>query len=229
LPPQPNPRNGNVYPDPFPFDPPSREEAEALKLTPPQRIALEHLLLGSQLSVAARIAGVTRMTLYRWLHRDPNFQAAFNTWQADAYINSRMRTLGMLNSATTTVEVAVQTDPRVAVAVLKAAGILHHALPGPTEPDECQRQIELNDQRSQQQTQTQVQAQTQAPPAGTIFYASVAGFTQAATQHPAENRPHPTAHLEQQATPQELEKQPTPPNGFAAAIHAQQISDNQPA
>ena len=64
-------RNGQVYPDPFPFDPPSREESDALKLTPPQRIALEHILMGSQLSIAARAAGVTRPTLCRWLHRDP--------------------------------------------------------------------------------------------------------------------------------------------------------------
>jgi hypothetical protein len=142
-------RNGVIYPDPFPYDPPSPEEADALKLTPPQRIALERILLGSQLFLAAKAAGVTRMTLYRWFRHDPNFQAAYNTWQTDAMINSRTRFLAMTNSATSTLECAVQTDPRIALAVLKATGVLKPTTLGPTEPEECKQQIDLNQHQSQ--------------------------------------------------------------------------------
>jgi hypothetical protein len=88
-------RNRTPYPDPFPCEPPSEQESLALNLTPAQRIAIELLLLGSQLSVVAKKAGVTRMTLYRWLNYDANFQAAYHTWQADAVINMRTRVLSM--------------------------------------------------------------------------------------------------------------------------------------
>ena len=170
-------RNGQIYPDPFPYDPPSPEESDSLNLTPPQRIALEHILLGSQLSVAARVAGVTRMTLYRWFRHDPNFQAAYNTWQTDAMINTRTRIVAMTNSATTTVEAAVQTNPHVALAVQKATGVLKHTTLGPTEPEECKQQIEQNQHR----------AQPGHP--SNIICASVSEFGVALQEPPARDRP----------------------------------------
>ncbi len=198
----PNFRNGRPYPDPFPYDPPSPAECDALKLTPPQRIALEHMLLGSQLFIAARAAGVTRMTLYRWLHRDPNFQAAYNTWQTDAVMNSRTRTLAMLNTATTTVEAAAQTDPRIALAVLKASGILQHATPGPTEPEECQLQIDLHDQQSQQRSQSRSPS--------TILFASVAGYDHARKELPPANSLNPKTKPAPDSRQHDLQPQPAP-------------------
>jgi hypothetical protein len=150
-------RNGQVYPDPFPYEPPSAQEALALKLTAAQRIALEQILLGSQLSVAARSAGVTRMTLYRWLNRDPNFQAAYNTWQADAIINSRTRFLAMTNTATSTLECAVQSDPPMALAVLRASGIPKCTTTAPTDPEECERQIKQKERQSKREFQQKPQ------------------------------------------------------------------------
>jgi len=196
-------RNGVVYPDPFPCEPPSVEESLALKLAPQQRIALEHILLGSQLSNAAKAAGVTRMTLYRWFHYDPNFQAAYNTWHADAIINSRTRTLAMTNSATSTLECAVQSDPRMALAVLKATGVLNHTLPGPTDPVECKRQIDLNQQQSQPQ------------PTGAIICASdvafTGGFSKTVQELAIENRVNGTKQVELHAIQQESKEQPLQP------------------
>jgi len=220
-------RNGQIYPDPFPYDPPSPEESDSLNLTPPQRIALEHILLGSQLSVAARVAGVTRMTLYRWFHHDPNFQAAYNTWQADAILNSRTRFLAMTNTATSTLECAVQSDPRIALAVLKATGILQPAIAGPTEPEECRRQIDLNQQQSQPQPQPQPQ------PAGATVHAPSGALGETFSQRPAENGANGTKHVELHARQQENNELPSPcnesPRNEPPAIdRQQQITGNQP-
>src|ERR1035437_595688 len=90
-------------------------EAAALALSPPQRLAIEHLTAGYSLIASANAARVTRMTLYRWMNRDARFQAAYNAWQLDALTAARTRLLAATDDAVTTVVNAVRTDPRIAL------------------------------------------------------------------------------------------------------------------
>ena len=123
-------------------DSPSPYSSEASGvLSPQQRAALDKLLTGCNFTAAAHAAGVTRMTLYRWLHRDPKFQAAYNAWQQDALLNVRSRLLSMADSAVDTVGQAVQKDPRLAFNFLKSLGGLDLPTPGPTDPHEVERQM----------------------------------------------------------------------------------------
>jgi hypothetical protein len=176
----------------------------ALRITPIQRIALEKILLGSQLSVAARAAGVTRMTLYRWLHRDPNFQAAYNTWHADAIINSRTRLMGMTNAATSTLEFAVHSDPRMALAVLKANKVFKQTTAVPTDPEECRRQIERNEREKER---------SRREPNGAILHApsgaSVGGFGGAFRRLAFANGVNGAMQVESHAVQQETEERPS--------------------
>src|SRR5271170_102952 len=50
-------------------------------LGPKQQAALELICSGQTLAEAARVTGVARSTLYRWVKQDPVFRAAYNQWQ----------------------------------------------------------------------------------------------------------------------------------------------------
>ncbi len=124
-------------------------EAAALALTPPQRLAIEHLTSGYSLVSCAKAAGVTRMTLYRWINHDARFQAAYNAWQLDALTAARTRLLAATDDAVTTVVNAVRTDPRIAMTVLKSVGALDRPAPGATDPDEVQQLMDIAREKSE--------------------------------------------------------------------------------
>ena len=128
-----------VVPDPVL----SAAEAVALALSPEQRTALEKMLTGHTLVASATAAGVTRMTLYRWLHDDAKFQAAYNAWKLDAVTGAQTKILAMTDTAVNTVGRAVKTDPKVALTVLKAVGALDRPRPGSTDPEEMERRMEI--------------------------------------------------------------------------------------
>src|SRR5579872_1365044 len=93
----------------------------AAALTPAQRIAIERLSVGETVVDAARAAGVTRMTLHRWLKQDAEFVAAYNAWQEETLASARGRLLALADTAVTTVANAMRNgDARAAMAVLKA-------------------------------------------------------------------------------------------------------------
>jgi hypothetical protein len=92
---------------------------------------------------SARSAGVTRKTLYRWLHHDPKFQAAYNAWQLDAITSAHSRLLAMTDDAVNTVGVSVKTDGRLAFALLKSLGAMDRPTPGSTDPEEISQQMEI--------------------------------------------------------------------------------------
>jgi hypothetical protein len=126
----------------------SPAELRDLGLSPAQTMAIELMLTGNTMIAAANAAGVTRKTLYNWLHRDAKFQAAYNAWQADAMTSGRSRILGMADYAVDTLEREVRTNPRVALAVVKALGMLDRPTPGSTDPEVIQEQMEIEEQRS---------------------------------------------------------------------------------
>jgi hypothetical protein len=114
----------------------SPKEALVLALSRPQLMAIEKMLTGHTLVAAATAAGVTRMTLYNWLHHDAKFQAAYNAWQLDAITSVRTRVLSMGEDAAATLGRAVRTDPWIAAMVVKALGGLDRPTPGATDPEE---------------------------------------------------------------------------------------------
>jgi hypothetical protein len=127
----------------------SAAEAAVLNLSMPQKLAIEKLLSGHSVVASALAAGVTRMTIYNWLRKDAKFQAAYNAWQMDALTNVRAKLLAMSNDAALTVSRAVRTEPKVALAVLKALGTMQPPTPGSTDPEEVAALMEVEEQEAQ--------------------------------------------------------------------------------
>jgi hypothetical protein len=124
----------------------SAAEALTLALSPPQQTAIQLLTSGHTLVASATAAGVNRVTLYRWLKRDPAFVAAYNAWQKDVIDTARGRILALSGLAVTTVARAMSTgNAKVAVEILKSMGILDRAEPGSTDATEVERKQKLED------------------------------------------------------------------------------------
>ena len=93
------------------------------KLTPKKRKALEALLTCGDVSQAARVAGVSRESLYRWL-KEETFQAALNTGTRQA-LESLSRTLVTLGEkAADTLRQALEDAHAPAAARVRAADII---------------------------------------------------------------------------------------------------------
>ncbi len=94
-------------------------------LSRPQLSALEGLAAGSTVTDAARLAGVDRTTVHRWLREDFRFQAAWNRLRADLEREVEARIEKLVQVALTAVEEAIAGgDARVALAVLRGTGFL---------------------------------------------------------------------------------------------------------
>ena len=133
----------------------SAAEAMTLALSAAQRTAIERLTCGQTLVDSATAAGVSRMTLYRWLKNDVQFQAAYNAWQQDAVATARGRMLGVTDVAVMSlaralsreagqpVQLAAVAQGRLALRVLERMGIADRPTPGPTEVEELERRRDL--------------------------------------------------------------------------------------
>jgi hypothetical protein len=122
----------------------STAEHIALALSPSQVTAIEKMLAGNTLVASASAAGVTRMTLYTWLHHDAKFRAAYNAWQLDAITRVRTKILSMTDAAADSVGEALKSDPRLAFSLLKALGSLDRPTPGSTNPTEVAQLMEID-------------------------------------------------------------------------------------
>ena len=117
----------------------------SLALSPPQRKAIELLTSGRTVIDAAQAAGVNRATLYRWLSGDAAFVAAYNAWQKDVLATTRGRLLALTDLAVTTVTKAMtHGDAKTAMKILKSMGALDTPTPGATDPEEIERQQNLD-------------------------------------------------------------------------------------
>lgn len=107
------------------------------KLRPKQRLALEALLAGATDAQAAAKAGVSRETVNRWRRADPNFIAATNAEQAEAWAGARTALRALLSKAVAAVEAALEapampTRLRAASLVFKAHGVMANPVPAPS-------------------------------------------------------------------------------------------------
>lgn len=115
-------------------------EAGLMPLDPAQRMAIIKLSQGSSRVEAARAAGVTRTTLYRWLNQDVAFQAAFNTWQSDVINTAQAQLLASTHIALEAVMKAIRGgDARLAWKVLESQGVTARPRGGSTDVVELQR------------------------------------------------------------------------------------------
>ena len=95
-------------------------------LSEPQRLALEWLMGGGSVGEAGQYAGVSRQAVSHWLHHDEDFREVFESWQLQIQNMNKARLMAISESAVDTVAVAIREkhDARVALAVLKAMGML---------------------------------------------------------------------------------------------------------
>lgn len=104
----------------------TRQNETEFDVPPNQRIAIEAILAGKTMTAAAKAAGVTRATLWRWLNRDPAFQAALNSFKRETYDQLRMKTASLASLAIDAVEKALRADDeKTALAVLRGLGFLN--------------------------------------------------------------------------------------------------------
>jgi hypothetical protein len=127
------------------------EEATELALSPAQYMAIDLMLQGNTLIASAKSAGVTRRTLYNWLHHDAKFRAAYNAWQADVVTSARSRILGMADDAANTLGIAVKTSGPLAFAVLKSLGAMEKPTPVSMDPEEIKQKMDLEKQEKENQ------------------------------------------------------------------------------
>lgn len=113
-----------------------------------QETALDALRGGATFASAAQAAGVTRVTVYRWLRGDPHFRAAYNAWQQEVAESARARLVKLADMAVDVVEKALRRgDEKVAVRVLRGIGALHKGQKGSINPEVLDLKIKLRESR----------------------------------------------------------------------------------
>lgn len=92
-------------------------------LSPEQVKAIEALLTEGNKAAAARVAGVDRSTLYRWMTSDANFQAALEEATAEMLKEFSRGLVRLADKAIGALEAALGSRQRIAVR-LRAADIV---------------------------------------------------------------------------------------------------------
>ena len=105
-----------------------------------QEKAVDLLVAGTDTQEAADALGVTRQTVSRWLNHDAEFRAALNARRLEVWGAAADRLRNLLPRAVAVVEgaLAVDPDPKLALEVLKLAGVGAEVLRGdaPTDPED---------------------------------------------------------------------------------------------
>ncbi len=105
--------------------PATDETVAGESLSPEQQSALERLLIGDTVTASAKVAGVHRATLHRWLQNDFVFQAAWNRGRAEVRDSSEAALLRLAPKALAAIEKALDGgDVQTAIALLKGCGLL---------------------------------------------------------------------------------------------------------
>jgi hypothetical protein len=90
-------------------------------LSTPQEQALEWLISGGSVAEAAEVVGVTRQTISRWLHHDPDFRAVYDAWKIESSQLLEGRLIAAGESAMDNILNAVRShDVRASQFVIKA-------------------------------------------------------------------------------------------------------------
>ena len=132
---------------------PSASSAPAFQssgLTPKQAEMLDQLADGMSIADTARIVGVSRNTIYRWLRDDPVVRAAYNKWKLACEESARARLVALQDTAVDVLadELENKRSARIAALLLDRMGLLTRSQSGSTDPRRAAAEIEL-DRREQ--------------------------------------------------------------------------------
>ena len=126
-------------------------------LTRKQQVALMRLVEGESVAGSAAAAGVTRVTVHRWLREVPAFTAAYNAWQEEAITRARGQMVALTGAAVGAVRGAVERgDVKAAMAVLKSMGVMREPKRGPTSEEAAWREQEAERRREAVEEQKRV-------------------------------------------------------------------------
>jgi len=121
---------------------------------PKQQIALELLSKGNNLVEVAQSARISRSTLYRWLHEDARFRAAYNWWRHEVEQAARARaSAGAEAAMMTLVDFAAGRTGSQAIALraaqvlLKSLGLLNPQPVGSVQPANALCEIKIEAKR----------------------------------------------------------------------------------
>ena len=90
------------------------------KLGLDKSLALTTLASGKSVAETSRMMGITRMTIYNWLKKDPEFRAAYNQWHNEVQHSMRGRVAAMADLAIDAVNSALaKGDGRLGMQYLK--------------------------------------------------------------------------------------------------------------
>jgi phage terminase small subunit len=110
---------------PQPPDDPMQHNATEFDVPANQRLAIEALVAGKNMTAAAQAAGVTRATLWRWMNKDADFQAALNSYKRELFEQVETQAVGLAKLAIEAVEKALREgDAKTGLAVLRGLGML---------------------------------------------------------------------------------------------------------
>lgn len=138
-------------------EPIERMGGSAGGLSQSQEMALAALRGGQTFVRAAEEAGVTRMTLYRWLRGNAHFRAAFNAWQEEAVESARARLVKLADQAVDVVEQALRrSDEKVALRVLRSIGATGKREGQSVNPEVLSLKMELRDKRELRQAEMEM-------------------------------------------------------------------------
>ncbi len=114
------------------------------RLPPQQQTAMELLVGGKSVAETARLAGVGRATVFRWLKNDPVFRAALNQWHDQIESGCHSRLMSLTDKAGDAIEKALDAgDARTAMQLLKGMGMIKERATGPTDPEEIRTRSEI--------------------------------------------------------------------------------------
>lgn len=124
-------------------DPPPEAFAEwAQTLDAAQHRVLWLLTHGQSITSAAKLGGVTRMTVHRWLKSDAKFQAAYHAWRQVLLESAQTSLMATLDQAVQTIRKAI-ADGNVAAALklVEKLGAMHQPPPTCTDAAQLERRI----------------------------------------------------------------------------------------
>ena len=136
--------SSTAVPEPASAPPTPVETAEVAEVPDTKKqAALDALIAGHTMAEAARIADVSRSTLYNWIKRDASFMAALNQWRDEIQELCHDRLMALAERATQALDRSLETaDAKVALQLLKGLGLLEKRKIASADPGELQ--VHLN-------------------------------------------------------------------------------------